>query len=230
MTRKLDIQSLRDNEGLVAQLLSLLASSYVDPQPLLARELDRNTSVYLALDPRGQISAFFFVAWHHPAHLLPLTPVYMGLSACREQDKGAGATIRLYRQFILDAIAWETASRKRLLLWATTAHPLIFLVIHRLFCNVSPSLTGTFSADAQQLAATIRDQVYGRSERSENPFVIKHLCPDTRYSEGESRRCESSRLKLNPDVFTTFDIQEARGDRLLVLGELATKSRKSRET
>jgi hypothetical protein len=220
ITKRFSFEPTQGEQHYMPKLNALLAPSYVDPGPLLKRELARNTEIYLALDTPSTIAAFFLVGWDLSGPSDALATVYLGLSGCREDYKGTGLTIRLYREFIRDAQIWEIRCGHKLVLWATTAHPLVWTIFHRLFCEVTPSLDGGYSLSAAERAVPFRAAVGRAGKLESHPFVFRELLADTRYSASEQLRCDRARRKLAVDVFQQLDIQEQRGDRLLLLGSV----------
>jgi hypothetical protein len=219
ITQSLTADMLTDPR-LVSEMFEILAPSYIDARPVLDRELRNNTTGYLLHDESSQLAAFFLVGYGVPGPVEGNSVVYLGLSACREADKNHGQTIRLYRQFIQDALAWEAERRERLLLWGTTAHPLIWLICRRLWDVEWPQEDGSFTPVGEQLAWELRRQLSGQYRLGDHPFVCRKVATGTRYSNAEVERCESARRKLAHDIFTQFRIDESNGDRLLMLARL----------
>lgn len=207
---------------LVAEMLELIAPSYVDAGPLVERELRINTTGYLLRDAE-RLKAFFLVGYGFPGRVGGELAVFLGLSACREEDKNRGLPLRLYRQFIADGLAWEASHGERLRLWATTAHPLIWSICRRLWDVECPRQDGTFTPEAAALAWELRGQLPERYRRGEHPFICRQSATGTLYSEQEVGRCEAARGKLSHDIFGQFQIDERRGDRLLMLARLTAE-------
>jgi hypothetical protein len=208
------------DQELVAEMLDLLAPSYIDARPVLDRELRNNTTGYLLQDEASRLTAFFLVGFGVPGPIGGDATVYMGLSACREADKNRGQTIRLYRRFIRDAHVWEAQHGKRLRLWATTAHPLVWSICRRFWDVEWPKEDGSYTAVGEELAWALRRQLSERYWDGDHPFICRKVATGTKYSESESERCELARRKLAMDIFGQFQIDERCGDRLLMLARL----------
>jgi hypothetical protein len=219
---KARVKDLCANSLRIAEFRKLLAPSYDDARPVLDRELENNTDAYLFLDDAGLVEAFFMVGWAKPARISSMPAVYLGLSACQQQRKGHGLTIRLYREFIRDAAAWEAAHSQRLLLWATTAHPLILAVFHRFFEVLAPRSDGRCPEEVSKLAWELREQLGGRYLVGDDPLVLRGIATATRYSNEELARSEDARSQLDRDLFREWEIDEQQGDRLLLLGHIRT--------
>jgi hypothetical protein len=210
---------------LVAEMLGLIAPSYVDAGPLVDRELRVNTTGYLLYGDERRLKAFFLVGYGFPGRVGGELAVFLGLSACREEDKNRGLPLRLYRRFITDGLAWETDHGERLRLWATTAHPLIWSICRRFWDVEWPREDGTFSPDAAELAWELRRQLPERYQRGEHPFICRQSATTTLYSDQEVKRCEAARRKLAHDMFAKFQIDERNGDRLLMLARLRAEGK-----
>jgi hypothetical protein len=221
-TTKVLIEDVRTDSACVCEIRDLLAPSYKDARSVLDRELENNTVAYLLKDDAGELEAFFMVGWDRPPVVSGMPAVYLGLSACREEDKGRGLTIRLYRQFIRDAAAWEAAHQQRLLLWATTAHPLILAVFYRFFDVLAPQPDGVCTDEISRLAWELRGQLKEPYRVGTHPLIFRGVATATQYSDGEFDRLEASRSQLERDLFSEWDISERRGDRLLLLGHVRT--------
>lgn len=53
----------------------------------------------------------------------------------------------------------------------------------------------------------------------ENPFALRSVANDTRYSEEERKRIEKVTAKNNFKFFDNYEIDETRGDRLILICE-----------
>jgi hypothetical protein len=201
-------------------MMDLIAPSYVDARPLLDRELRVNSIGYLLRGEQGRLRAFFLAGYGFPPQVGGEVAVFLGLSACREDDKNRGLTIYLYRQFNRDAAAWESTYRQRLRLWATTGHPLIWAICRRVWDVEWPRVDGTYSPEAEQLAWELRRQLPDRYQRGEHPFICRQSATSTLYSDAEVLRCMDARRKLKQDIFGQFQIDERAGDRLLMLARV----------
>jgi hypothetical protein len=211
--------AVRNDARLKEEILNLLAPSYEDPTSLLQRELEHCDMLYAARDQIGRLMACFMVAWE------PLTinegtlqSVYLGLSATSQETKGSGIIRNLYDRFRSDASSWEKENQRRLLLWATTAAPSPYTAVNLLFDEVVPGADGSYSLWAAEVAQTLRRR-FGLpgGEPGLNPFVLKAVAHDTRYSESEVERINRIVEKNHFTLFEQLGIDERRGDRLLLI-------------
>jgi len=205
--------------GLKQEIFSLLGPSYEDPTSLLERELAHCDTLYVARDPSGRVMAFFLVAWE-PLSVNEeiLQSVYLGLSATSQETKGSGIVRNLYARFIFDAISWEKENQRRLLLWATTATPSAYTAAHVICDEVAPRADGSYSPWAREVARVVR-QRFGLPdlETGPNPFVLSAVAHKTRYSKAEVERISRIVEKSNFTLFRQLEIDERRGDRLLLI-------------
>jgi hypothetical protein len=219
--RNASVSALTREAGLIHEISSLLAPSYENHRPLLERELAKNTHGYLGYSEAGALVAFFLVGWGAPVSEM----IYLGLSASRETEKGTGAALRLYLRFLEDARQDEQARNCRFELWMTTAHPMVWAIINRIFAEVTPAMDGSFSSTDSIRARQLRSYM-GVDQNTDNPFRLGLIASDTRYSEREAMRCADANARLQTDIFEKYDIREARGDRLLTMARVPSTPRK----
>lgn len=212
------VADVRDDSELVQEMLCLLGPSYEDPKPLLGRELGRNTQALMVRDERARLRAFFLVGWHVPPDDDDLGPlVYLGLSAARIEDKSLGLPLSLYHAFLDEAKSWEVQHNQQLLLWGTTALPLVWRIVHRTFANVRPGLDGEFnSGDDRLMEAVLLRAGFKRPVGAES-FILRGVSADTRYTAMALAREEAPRRRASSAVFDRYRIDEAAGDRLAFL-------------
>jgi hypothetical protein len=194
------------------RMLSILTPSYIDPKPLFNREIQHCDRIYLAEDNHNELVSFFLVAFQNEA---APDEIYLGLSATSQSTKNSGTVRVLYSQCADDIRERETKRGAPFVIWSTTASPSAF---HggRLFWDCEPDARGTASQDAREAAARIQKRIV-TSTRSENPFVLRGVADPVRYSELERRRIGEIVTKTGFDLFNRLSIDEARGDRLLVI-------------
>jgi hypothetical protein len=206
--------TLRDN------CLDVAAPSYVDPSAVLYREWSRCDTLYLACDSHG-LQGFYLARFDivdTGGRWLPT--VYMGLSATRDGVKGKGIGNMLYAHGLTDALKWQAQEHEKLILWTTTATPIVYLRVQSGLKGANPRPDGSYSADAAAIAAAICRDLGKRQPRTHHPFVLKGIANDIRYSAREAQRIQQTKAQLNFTLFDELGIDEAQGDRLLVFGEV----------
>jgi hypothetical protein len=211
--------AFRDDACLKDEIFDLLSPSYEDPTTLLERELDHCDTLYVARDPSDRLMAFFLVAWEAlTVNQATLKSVYLGLSATSQENKGSGIIRCLYERFRSDAYSWEKENQRRLLLWATTAAPSPYSAVNHLFDEVVPGADGSYSLWAAGVAQVLRRR-YGLTSTDSglNPFVLRAVAHNTRYSKSEVERINRIVEKNNFTLFRQLGIDERRGDRLLII-------------
>ena len=128
--------------------------------------------------------------------------------------------MKLYNYFVADAQRSERQHRKKLVVWGTTATPIVYFAARKLFVNTQPSEDGTYTDASARVALAVRRRLGVGLEARAHPFVFPCLAAGVRFSEEERRRiaavCEAKRFLL----FDQLGIDEARGDRLLFVGEI----------
>jgi hypothetical protein len=211
--------AFRYDAGLKEEIFNLLRPSYEDPTSLLERELEHCDTLYVARGIDGRLMAFFLVAWE------PLTvngetlqSVYLGLSATSQETKGSGIVRNLYERFRCDASSWERENRRQLVLWGTTATPSAYAGANLLFDQLAPRADGSYSPWAAGVANIIRRRFsLADKEADSNPFVLRAVAHKTRYSKAEVDRIKTIVERTNFTLFRQLEIDEPRGDRLLLI-------------
>ncbi|MGB3796465.1 MAG: hypothetical protein WA957_09205 [Alteraurantiacibacter sp.] len=146
--------------------------------------------------------------------------VYLGLSCVSEQYARTKSASRLYYQFTQDAYAYEQFHSTKLILYGTTATPIILTALPKIWDNVWPSPDGTYSESSAETIEAIK-RVKGLDRYAgAHPFVLKSYAADTRYSLAEKQRQNELCKKIGIRTFEYLDLQEENGDRLLVLCEV----------
>ena len=117
-----------DDTKLLDEIRALLAPSYeryghfglkgiTEPVPGMQHEM------YTLRDDAGQLAAFYTVGYHD---ITGIPCGYLGLSAVRDDCKGLGLAGRLYSAQLADCRQREAQAEYRILLYFTTATPLVF--------------------------------------------------------------------------------------------------------
>lgn len=205
----MSIDDLREDQFLLRQIERLLAPSYVDANTILTKALRNNSFAYLGFLESGSLCSFFFVGEHYPA-LENTKLFYLGLSACEESKKGRGLTYQLYKHFLTET----EGMHERAFHWATTANPLVYFLMRRLFKRIAPG--SKQFADLNDVALEIRNQIEPLRFSCQSPFILKKFSPSVRYSQIEIGRLESAYRRRN-SVADFLAIDESEGDRLLVV-------------
>lgn len=217
------LSELRHDPTFRSALWNLLAPSYDDPTALLNRALIHSDTVYTALDDDNSLLAFSMAAHELVVPIVgrkPVTAVYTGLSATRHQHKQSGAMRALWGRWLADAKAQQKESGTNLLIWGTTANPLVYLYISKIQPEAEPHGDGSFSPEALPIAQALRKRLgLQASSPDEHPSVLKGLAQSTRYSELESARIRQTCADTGFMLFDKLGIVEAAGDRLLFFGQ-----------
>ena len=212
----------KQDPSLRSEVANLVAPSYVDATAMLAREFEKNTTIYLLRDEAGVLVSFLMVGWGEiPAETGPVPSVYVGLSATSQGTKGSGQVRQVYQAFIEDAAEWERATGRRLLLWGTTATPSAYHAVNLIFAGVDPRADGAYSSEAVTHVPALRQALgVGSPGHDEHPFVLHGAAENTRYSDAEYSRITAIARRNGFDLFDRLGVDERRGDRLLCVGRV----------
>ena len=205
--------------GLVTEMASLLAPSYVDCTAVLARELDHCDRLYLARDVQGRLATFFLTAFEDVTVEGTVVPTaYLGLSAARPDLKNSGVVRQLYEAFLIDAGKKEVATCRQLVLWFTTATPSAYKAGQVLFADVEPAVDGSYRTTSVALAAALRYRLHAAT--GAHPFVLKGIADRTRYSADEVERIRLVNQRHGFHLLADLGVEESQGDRLLVIAKV----------
>jgi hypothetical protein len=117
-----------------------------------------------------------------------------------------------------DAVEFQKACHSAIPVWATTSSPAVFSAFHSAFAHVEPAPDGAYSNNGAILAHAIKNQYYEVSE-SDHPFVL-HSQSKTLYSDREHRAVQSKTKMRGYGLFKELNIEDAAGDRILMIGRL----------
>jgi hypothetical protein len=213
----LTIDEARADEAFQEQCLELLQPYYVTPEIPLRYALDHEgTHVYLA-GTNARLEGFFFARL--PEQVLPGRPPigYMGLTAAANSGDQRKSR-RLWTRY-LEHARRENEGRK-LWAWYRTASAFGLYPCHSLLQDGEPKLDGSFSKDGARLIGELRSHYGLVSDPSErNPFVVRAFA-SARYTEFERDRIERFCSPEAAHFFRDLAVDEANGDRLLMIGRI----------
>jgi len=209
---------LRSDPRLREEIETLLEPSYISTKDLLAREYAHCDTIYTARTLDCRLAGFFMAAWEPiPNADQPIPAAYMGLVATHPDARRMGIVRALFSRFIVDVMAREQVFEERLLLWVTTATPLVFRALAASFVEVEPLADGSFSPEGSALIAAIRKYLGRPAEPGSHPFVLHGIAEGTRYSPREAIRIGEISSESGFNLFERLDIVEDRGDRLVLV-------------
>jgi hypothetical protein len=212
------IEAYLSRDG-AAQLLAVLRPYYVDPRPLLSRELAHSTNIYTATDSAGRLQAYFIVGWK-PLKVGGTTyaGVYLGLSANHTETRRTFRVQILYERFRAQAEDWERANNTRLVVWWTTASAPALAAGRALFAGTFPDDDGTIGPAALPFYRAVR-ALYGVGEPSpgDHLAVLRRVASDTQYSASENATLRSIKGRFGPSLLESLGVREGTGDRLLCI-------------
>jgi hypothetical protein len=213
--RRIDGAAFRDDPELLAAMNELVRPSYEGTPAVLDYEVSICDTLYLLSDDAGLVCFFLAGATELAVADAPLPAVFMGLSATREGTKGSGQVRVLFRAFASDVREREACLGTRILLFATFATPSTFYTFELLFSDVAPLRDGSYRSD--YLPALPAIQRFLRSQADPVcPFRLPAHAKGTRYSLAERQRIADICLRKDFKLFEKLDIDESRGDRLII--------------
>lgn len=204
--------------------LELATASYENPSALLNREWTKADTLYLAYNST-RLEGFYLARFDIIDTIERWLPtMYLGLSATAEEARGHGIGNILYAHGLIDAFKWQAHEGAQIILWATTATPVVYLRLLTGLHNANPLMDGSYSTDGAALAAAIARELRVVPPPTGHPFVLKGIAQDTRYSPREVQRLVQLSAETKCTLFADLDIDEAQGDRPLVVAQLPSWS------
>ncbi|WP_035716063.1 hypothetical protein [Christiangramia echinicola] len=202
----------------------LLKEYYEEPNHLLNEELRKNSRIDFYRKPGSGIEAFFMTGWGEISiasekRLL----IYLGLSCVNNKFKEKKLASKLYYFFTREALKKQSNIAKPIILFGTTATPVILLTLPKIWDNVEPNLDGSYSKFGGEIIRQIRKEYNLYSAGTEHPFVLKNIAVKIRYSRIERERFKEVCERFNLKTFESLDIDETKGDRMLILCNLPSK-------
>ena len=207
------------------QITTILQPYYLDATELLARELEHNTHVYF-VSAENTIQTFFMVSWNEDEVALKnYKLVYLGLSCTDIHATDKKLASSTYLHFSIDGYNYEQQHNTKLLLYGTTATPLILTTLPKVWDRVKPALDGSYDTEDKSLITMIRKHLRQDALSDEHPFVLKNYAKNTQYSAPEKARLAQIEDKFQIDTFKQLNICEQKGDRLLIMCKIPQLSK-----
>lgn len=208
---------------LISELHQLLAPSFEKPAVVLQRAIEKSSRLYLGKDSTERIVSFFFSDLG--SHLMvmgnALPSLHLGLSGARQELKTLGATLPLYNLCLADAAQWEANTGKKLWVWGTTSRTAVLRIAYKYLTSISPSVNGTFSAEAKALAQSLREYLKVPMIPSEHPFLLRRAFQGFGYTEEETRHVQQAILNDSFVLAHNLNIRDC--DFILFVGQIGEK-------
>src|SRR5665647_497583 len=110
---------------------------YFDSSNVVERELKHNNTIYILKDNSDNILSFFMVAWEkHVIQFKERDVVYLGLSCANQNNQEKRFASRVYYYFTVDAFNYEQENNIKLILYGTTATPVVLLTLSKIWDNI----------------------------------------------------------------------------------------------
>ena len=208
--------SYQDDAPLLAELYELIAPSYASTGKHIIHDIELCDELYTLRKESGRLAAFFMVGYHA---LNGEPSCYLGLSACREELKGQRLVSQLYNTFLAECRAKEAKLGQQILLYFTTATPLVFAWFTRRLLDAAPRITGQYTEAGLQRLNTVANAHYAHATwEPSTPYLLRGAAIGVRYSEQERERIAAVAASEPGSFFNSVGLDERNGDRLLVVG------------
>jgi hypothetical protein len=205
-----------------ASVQELTAESYGNPETILEQACKRNTHVYLCYSSTVLIG-FFMTGWSLSPFGIQKTDVpiaYVGLTVVANRQKGRGIGTLLFKSFLTEGKHLQEKVGGTHFFWFTTASPQFAKGWWNLTGDIAPTRSGEFDDQFREMLKHISG-AFGmdRYASAEHPFLFRG-CTKVRYSEHEIQRLDRIFSERREHLFTKYDVDETRGDRLLFIGKI----------
>lgn len=188
---------------------------YVDAGALLKRALTHNNYIYLSYVD-SVMAAFFMVAWEKLSiNGIDYPSLFLGLGCADPAFRNRKLVSTMYKQSVVDVADWQTRYSQDLVVWFTTATPIVWHIMNKTYQLIQPNPTGCLSEQVM-IAQAIRQHHYPYALPATNPFVLKGVATATQYAPAETTYLAQG-ISNEPTIFEQLGIDEPSGDRLLVL-------------
>jgi hypothetical protein len=202
------------------RLADIAAPSYVDPLPLLDRDIRYCDTLYLGYED-GILRGFYLVKWEElncPGG--PRPGVFLGLSAVAQESKGGGLIRTVYGEWLMELLAVQEHAEQEVVCWSTTASPTVYLAAYKHLRDTEPDPEGRYTAAGHSLVQWLKqwrsDWGWRRCASSEHPFLLRGAS-SVRYSQQEKRRIV--RVSRSFSLFDRLGVQEEHGDRVIFIAK-----------
>ena len=203
-----------------SQIQAITQPYYVDATQLLERELKHCTHIYLC-QVDGQFAAYFMVGWETlTVNLVDQPALFLGLSCASHSFRNRKLVSMLFARSALDVADWQSRNNANLLVWFTTATPVVWNMMPRFYRVLQPALDGTFNEIWSSAGNAIQQRHYPHARPHSNPFVLKGVATATQYAPSERSYLDQMLKSDTSTIFSRLGINEPEGDRLLVLCSL----------
>lgn len=210
----------------IKNIFLLTKPYYLDSSSVVKRELKHNNVIYLLKNDSSVIVAFFMVVWEKMILLSEEREVvYLGLSCASQDNQEDRFASKVYYNFTIDAYNHQQQNNTKLILYGTTATPVVLLTLPKIWDNVKPGLDGSYSQVDLELIECLKIASGLNKFSADHPFVLKRVAVNTRYSIRETQRLKEFEQRNDLTIFENLNINEADGDRLLITCNIPDKEK-----
>jgi hypothetical protein len=213
-------ENYQHNDSLIAEIHEIIAPSYKEAGSHITKDIERCPILYTINSSEGKIIALFMIGYHNIDNM---KTCYMGLSACREEYKNQGLAKLLYLEALRDCNLKEAEINQRIICYWTTATPIAYHVVQKIFQDAQPDHIGNCTPEAQKIISAIARANYPDvTVDATCPYLLRHAAHNINYSEEEKERIKKAARDLNLEVFDRYKLDETQGDRFLMIGYAPT--------
>jgi GNAT superfamily N-acetyltransferase len=218
LCRLADYQS---DQQLIADIMAILAPSYEMVGTFVLKGITTvvsgvNHELYIIRDGTSRLAAFCSIGYHQ---IESERYGHIGLTAVREDCKGQGLGVRLWKELFKDCVHKESEIGARIPLYFTTANPLVFEWSTKMLHQPAPTGIGQCGVEGiKHLERLVKLQYPQALWNPEAPYLLRNVATDVRYSILERQRIAEWVNRNSNNFLNTVCFDEQKGDRILVVG------------
>lgn len=213
---RLPMERLGKNGALVAALEAVNDRLYAIPRLFRGDIMSMASHVYIARRVKEIVGYLFFQYGFISLGNLTLPAIHLGPLAVAKGHQQHGVSGLLRKAFVAYELRKGGVDAAEPLLWSTVGHAVSYRILLAGFSDLAPAPDGSFMPQAAEIAQAIRLR-FGNDGKipTSHPFVMRSVTK-RRLHDDVAGAIGSIPQNRVPSIFTSQDIREDNGDRLIV--------------
>lgn len=207
------------NEILRQEMIGVLKHAYIHPEKVIDKRYRALNKLFL-LRKEGKLEGFCtYTLIELKFHDTMVPSVYLGIMAASPSIQNSGLVLKTMEAMVNDIRHSNPDGSPPRLVWGTTASPSSLAIFRRYFTDVSPDDNGMIKHEYVEYEKAMRSiLLQGAPDSDSPPLVIRAVAPLSAYSALEKDRIKALKQKKPGNIFDSYDIDDTRGDRLIMIG------------
>ncbi|MHC1707701.1 MAG: hypothetical protein AB9842_09285 [Bacteroidales bacterium] len=210
-----------NNETLRQEMIDVLHHAYVYPEKVIDKRFYALDKIFLLRKEKKLVGfcCYFLTDIETTSETIP--SVFLGIMAAAPAIQNSGLILKVMEAMLEDLRNTNPLPGHPRLIWATTASPSSLAIFRHYFQKVSPDENNTLRPEHIEYEKAMRKTLLqGKPDQEYKSLVVKDVTPQSIYSEQETKRISLIQKKDPENIFTLLGIDESKGDRLIMIGEL----------